>query len=164
MIPREFMIEFPALEESDKPLIKLIAGRLVPIERMFDKAALRKAVRAAAECVANFKMADRFEKARADAENLRVCPVRIAKDGEARFYWRVILDDRSVVRVGKDPSVGSLALARKKATELICQGRVPVELVPPDYDPTNQAEQELQRNTAGVQPTGLTVRQREKRH
>lgn len=92
-------------------------------------------------------------------------PVRlavVASEGGTRFYWRVLTADGQTLAASKGETRGDRNQARRKARELYMDGIVPVELIPPDIDPN--AVGEWTENRAGIQPPGLTVRQREKKH
>lgn len=106
-------------------------------------------------------------KAEAIATELPVRKKAPAGDGGGRYYWRVEYigkcGGRLVESVVQEKNIGTLPLARKYAVGIILRGGRPTEIIPPDYDPQQVAD-DWTKNTSGYQEDGLTVRQRTKKH
>lgn len=149
----------PLLSDSDAELILVIARSICPEsnETFMD------AARHATTMIHNFRYGVRSKAGKELAESLPVRKASPAGDGGGRYYWRVLVSDGCVVSaVDETRARGQLSHARAKAVELYCNGRIPVELIPPDIDP--QAPDEREPNRSGSQMPGMTKRQRQKRH
>lgn len=130
----------------------------------------------AAAALQNFRARTLLPAAERLAEMIPVRKAAPSGNGGGRFYWRMRAQTKHD-ETGKwnepylsacvdDPvkNVGTLKHARKRAAEAILRGHRVIEILPPDYDPVQQREQERQRNVSKMQPDGMTVRQREKKH
>jgi hypothetical protein len=102
-------------------------------------------------------------------EKAHALPVRkavLAGDGGGRYYWRMALENGCVIPAvtNLEKNKGDLAIARRMARLHIIDGVNIVELIPPDIDPQSAIFDERQRNNSSMQPAGMTVRQRAKKH
>lgn len=152
----------PLLTSDDAYTVEQVAWAIVSDRWNDDE--LKAAVEVSATAVENFRRALRAGPALEFAANLPVRKASPAVDGKARYYWRVVMPDGSLASAVKqdEKHQGTIQNARQKARELYIRGVIVTELVPPDYDPTNRAD-EFQRNTSKFQPAGLAVHQRSKK-
>lgn len=169
---REYCRTCPLLTDDDAPRVMRAAEELKDTDEQLcpDDWVL---VQSVADTLSAVRVGRQAHAFRVKASVLPVAKRETAGAGGGRYYWRVRYraagDDKATYTVAASTDFrgrerpGDKAAARRRAETLLAEGCVPLELVPPDFDPCAERD-EYTENRAPSQPAGMTVRQRTKKH